>query len=175
VGRSSSPARVNVFDFSLSSKPALGSTQLPDMLWGPPSLRTGSGVHPTSRPALGSTQPPEMLWGPPHLQTGSGVHPASRPALGSIQPPDILWSAPNLQTGSGVHPTSRPALGSTQPPNRLWGPPKLLTGGYQASFPGRKATYRGVRLTIHLQLVSQSRKQGSLQPLSHSHHGIVVG
>jgi hypothetical protein len=50
-------------------------------------------------------------------------------------------------------------------PDRLWGPPNLLTNGYGGSFHEGKAA--GTLIT-HLQLVSRSRKCGSIYPLSHS-------
>jgi hypothetical protein len=48
--------------------------------------------------------------------------------------------------------------------DRFWGPPSLLSNGYQGLFP-RGESGRGVKLFIHFQLVSRSRKLGSIHPL----------
>jgi hypothetical protein len=58
-------------------------------------------------------------------------------------------------------------------PDRLRGPPNLLSNGYRwVLSPGLNG--RGVKLTTHLQLVSKSRKCGSIHPLSIRLHGVVL-
>jgi hypothetical protein len=49
----------------------------------------------------------------------------------------------------------------------LWGPPNLLSMPTEGSFPGGKAA-RGMKLTIHRQLVPRSRKCGFIHPLPHT-------
>jgi hypothetical protein len=56
---------------------------------------------------------------------------------------------------------------------KLWGLPSLLSNGYQRLFP-RGYGGQGVKLTTHLQLVPSSRKLGSVHPLPHMFHGVVL-
>jgi hypothetical protein len=53
--------------------------------------------------------------------------------------------------------SSRPALGSTEPPTQ-WVPGALSPG----------LSGRGVRMSTHFQLVSRSRKYGSIHPLPYT-------
>jgi hypothetical protein len=48
-------------------------------------------------------------------------------------------------------------------PDLLWGQPSLLSKGHRGSFPGGKAA-GAWKLTTHLQLVSRTRKCGSIHP-----------
>jgi hypothetical protein len=57
--------------------------------------------------------------------------------------------------------------------DRLCGPPNLLSNGYRGFLP-RGLSGRGVKLTTHLQLVSRSRKYGSIHPLPTRLHGVVL-
>jgi hypothetical protein len=63
-----------------------------------------------------------------------------------------------VPVGSRIFSTSsRPALGSTQPPIQ-WVPWALFQG----------ESGRRVKLTTHLQLMSRSRKRGSIHPVPHT-------
>jgi hypothetical protein len=49
-------------------------------------------------------------------------------------------------------------------PDGFWGPPNSLSNGYRGLFLQGKSC-RGVKLTIHLQLVPKPRQRGSMHPL----------
>jgi hypothetical protein len=70
--------------------------------------------------------------------------------------------------GVGVRvPVTSKLFSSPRPPDRLWGPSSLLYNACRGQYP-RRQSGRGLKFTTHLQVVSRSRKCGSIHPLPHT-------
>jgi hypothetical protein len=88
----------------------------------------------------------------------------------------VEWDgAVGIATGYGLDGRGvavRVPVGARFPPGRFWGPPSLISNGYGGLFTWGYSG-RGVKMTIHLQLVPRLRIRESMHPLPIRLHGIV--